>query len=202
MRKRKRGGARAHAAARAHWAGNSEIPRKLRADFVAFVVHKIGAAGCLSRYLRLPRHLNDDRSGLGPKHPARSRVTMRYGASMDLSGYDLDNVARTILSKAGANATPASMAAVASVIRNRLVAAAQNTRPGRALRCVMEHPSTISITSPAQSSAKPARTPYAFRRSSIGSSNAGTVKSDYAAAGGQRRGEGRVPVIDCTAEAL
>jgi hypothetical protein len=35
---------------------------------------------------------------------------------MDLSGYDLDNVARTILSKAGTNATPASMAAVASVI--------------------------------------------------------------------------------------
>jgi len=54
---------------------------------------------------------------------------MRYGASMDLSGYDLDNVARTILSKAGTNATPASMAAVASVIRNRLAAGGYGKSP-------------------------------------------------------------------------
>ncbi len=37
---------------------------------------------------------------------------------MDLSGEDLDNVTRTILGEVGPNATPASMAAVASVIRN------------------------------------------------------------------------------------
>jgi spore germination cell wall hydrolase CwlJ-like protein len=36
---------------------------------------------------------------------------------MDLSGGDLDSVTRTILAEAGENATPASMAAVASVIR-------------------------------------------------------------------------------------
>jgi hypothetical protein len=35
---------------------------------------------------------------------------------MDLSGADLDAVTRTILSEVGANATPASMAAIASVI--------------------------------------------------------------------------------------
>ncbi len=36
---------------------------------------------------------------------------------MDLSGSDLDSVTRTILAEAGENATPASMAAVASVVR-------------------------------------------------------------------------------------
>ena len=41
---------------------------------------------------------------------------------MDLSGSDLDSVTRTILAEAGENATPASMAAVASVVRNRLAA--------------------------------------------------------------------------------
>jgi hypothetical protein len=35
---------------------------------------------------------------------------------MDLSGSDLDSVTRTILAEAGENATPASMAAVASVV--------------------------------------------------------------------------------------
>ena len=35
---------------------------------------------------------------------------------MDLSGQDLDNVTRTILGEAGPSVTPASMAAVASVI--------------------------------------------------------------------------------------
>jgi spore germination cell wall hydrolase CwlJ-like protein len=41
---------------------------------------------------------------------------------VDLSGQDLDNVARTIIAEAGQNGTPAAMAAVASVIRNRLAA--------------------------------------------------------------------------------
>lgn len=41
---------------------------------------------------------------------------------MDLSGSDLDSVTRTILAEAGENATPASMAAVASVVRNHLAA--------------------------------------------------------------------------------
>jgi hypothetical protein len=42
------------------------------------------------------------------------------GSEMDLSGNDLDSVTRTIPAKARENATPASMAAVASVVRNRL----------------------------------------------------------------------------------
>jgi hypothetical protein len=42
---------------------------------------------------------------------------------MDLAGSDLDNnVTCTILAEAGQNGTPASQAAVASVIRNRLAA--------------------------------------------------------------------------------
>jgi hypothetical protein len=48
---------------------------------------------------------------------------------MDLSGNDLDNVTRTILAEAGQNATPASMAAVASVIRNRLAAGGYGNTP-------------------------------------------------------------------------
>jgi hypothetical protein len=44
-------------------ATSSKIPRELCADFVAFVVHKIIATGCLSRNLRLPRNLDDDRVG-------------------------------------------------------------------------------------------------------------------------------------------
>jgi hypothetical protein len=44
-------------------ARSSKIPRKLRADLVALVIHKIIAAGCLSRNLPLPRHLDDDRVG-------------------------------------------------------------------------------------------------------------------------------------------
>jgi spore germination cell wall hydrolase CwlJ-like protein len=48
---------------------------------------------------------------------------------MDLSGSDLDSVTRTILAEAGGNATPASMAAVASVIRNRLAAGGYGRTP-------------------------------------------------------------------------
>jgi hypothetical protein len=48
---------------------------------------------------------------------------------MDLSGADLDNVTRTILGEAGGNATPASMAAVASTIRNRLAAGGYGRTP-------------------------------------------------------------------------
>jgi spore germination cell wall hydrolase CwlJ-like protein len=48
---------------------------------------------------------------------------------MDLSGNDLDNVTRTILGEAGPNAAPASMAAVASVIRNRLAAGGYGKTP-------------------------------------------------------------------------
>ena len=48
---------------------------------------------------------------------------------MDLSGDDLDNVTRTIMAEAGENATPASMAAVASVIRNRLAAGGYGRTP-------------------------------------------------------------------------
>ena len=47
----------------AHGALRSEIPRKLHAEFLAFVVHKVSAATCLSGNLRLPRHLDDDRLG-------------------------------------------------------------------------------------------------------------------------------------------
>lgn len=43
-------------------------------------------------------------------------------AGLSLTGSDLDNVTRTIIAEAGQNGTPASMAAVASVIRNRLAA--------------------------------------------------------------------------------
>jgi spore germination cell wall hydrolase CwlJ-like protein len=39
---------------------------------------------------------------------------------MDLSGQDLDNVTRTMLAEAKQPYTPAGMASVASVIRNRL----------------------------------------------------------------------------------
>jgi spore germination cell wall hydrolase CwlJ-like protein len=48
---------------------------------------------------------------------------------MDFSGADLDNVTRTIMAEAGENATPASMAAVASVIRNRLTAGGYGKSP-------------------------------------------------------------------------
>jgi len=48
---------------------------------------------------------------------------------MDLSGADLDAVTRTILGEAGPNATHASMAAVASVIRNRLQAGGYGKTP-------------------------------------------------------------------------
>jgi spore germination cell wall hydrolase CwlJ-like protein len=48
---------------------------------------------------------------------------------MDLSGSDLDSVTRTILAEAGGNATPASMAAVASVVRNRLAAGGYGKSP-------------------------------------------------------------------------
>ena len=48
---------------------------------------------------------------------------------MDLSGDDLVNVTRTIMAEAGENATPASMAAVASVIRNRLAAGGYGRTP-------------------------------------------------------------------------
>src|SRR5271156_864566 len=48
---------------------------------------------------------------------------------MDLSGSDLDDVTRTILGEAGQNASPASMAAVASVIRNRLAAGGYGKTP-------------------------------------------------------------------------
>jgi spore germination cell wall hydrolase CwlJ-like protein len=48
---------------------------------------------------------------------------------MDLYGQDLDSVTRTILGEAGPSATPASMAAVASVIRNRLAAGGYGRTP-------------------------------------------------------------------------
>jgi hypothetical protein len=48
---------------------------------------------------------------------------------VDLSGSDLDKVTRTILAEAGQNGTPASMAAVASVIRNRLAAGGYGKTP-------------------------------------------------------------------------
>jgi hypothetical protein len=48
---------------------------------------------------------------------------------MDLSGNDLDSVTRTILDEAGENAMPASMAAVASVLRNRLAAGGYGLPP-------------------------------------------------------------------------
>jgi len=48
---------------------------------------------------------------------------------LDLSGNDLDNVTRTIIAEAGQNGTPASMAAVASVIRNRLAAGGYGKTP-------------------------------------------------------------------------
>jgi spore germination cell wall hydrolase CwlJ-like protein len=48
---------------------------------------------------------------------------------MQLSGTDLDNVTRTIMAEAGENATPASIAAVASVIRNRIVAGGYGRTP-------------------------------------------------------------------------
>jgi spore germination cell wall hydrolase CwlJ-like protein len=48
---------------------------------------------------------------------------------VDLSGADLDSVTRTILAEVGQNATPASMAAIASVIRNRLTAGGYGRTP-------------------------------------------------------------------------
>jgi spore germination cell wall hydrolase CwlJ-like protein len=48
---------------------------------------------------------------------------------MDLSGSDLDNVTRTILAEVGQNATPASMASIANVIRNRLAAGGYGKTP-------------------------------------------------------------------------
>jgi fermentation-respiration switch protein FrsA (DUF1100 family) len=54
--------------------------------------------------------------------------------SMDLSGSDLDNVTRAILGEAGPSAMPASMAAVASVIRNRLAAGGYGKSPSEIVR--------------------------------------------------------------------
>jgi spore germination cell wall hydrolase CwlJ-like protein len=51
----------------------------------------------------------------------RSADPCRAGP-MDLSGQDLDNVTRTILSEVGPNASPAEMSSIASTIRNRLAA--------------------------------------------------------------------------------
>jgi hypothetical protein len=51
---------------------------------------------------------------------------------MDLSGADLDSVTRTILAEVGQNATPASMAAIASVIRNRVAAGGYGRTPSEA----------------------------------------------------------------------
>jgi Cell Wall Hydrolase len=48
---------------------------------------------------------------------------------LDLSGDDRDNVTRTIMAEVGENATPASMAAIASVIRNRLAAGGYGASP-------------------------------------------------------------------------
>jgi spore germination cell wall hydrolase CwlJ-like protein len=53
---------------------------------------------------------------------------------MDLSGNDLDSVTRTILAEAGENAMPASMAAVASVIRNRLAAGGYGKSPSESVQ--------------------------------------------------------------------
>jgi hypothetical protein len=53
---------------------------------------------------------------------------------MDLSGSDLDDVTRTILAEAGQNASPASMTAVASVIRNRVAAGTYGSSPSEVVR--------------------------------------------------------------------
>jgi spore germination cell wall hydrolase CwlJ-like protein len=60
---------------------------------------------------------------------SQAKFTPVGSSEMQLSGADLDNVTRTIMAEAGQNATPASMAAVASVIRNRLVAGGYGKSP-------------------------------------------------------------------------
>jgi Cell Wall Hydrolase len=67
---------------------------------------------------------------------------------MDLSGNDLDNVTRTIMAEAGVNATPASQAAVASVILNRM--ASGNTRlfGGPSASDVVHHPNQFEPWNP------------------------------------------------------
>ena len=59
---------------------------------------------------------------------------------MDLSGADLDSVTRTILGEAGPSATPASMAAVASVIRNRLAAGGYGRTPSEIVHAPKTRP--------------------------------------------------------------
>ena len=66
---------------------------------------------------------------------------------MDLSGNDLDSVTRTILAEAGENAMPASMAALASVIRNRLAAGGYGRTPSE----IVHAPYQFSPWSPADS---------------------------------------------------
>jgi hypothetical protein len=73
---------------------------------------------------RIPDQPASARHGYMPipaQNPSPAHFTP-VGSGMDLSGQDLDNVTRTILGEVGQNATPASMASIASVIRNRLAA--------------------------------------------------------------------------------
>jgi spore germination cell wall hydrolase CwlJ-like protein len=65
---------------------------------------------------------------------------------LDLSGDDLDNVTRTIMAEAGENATPASVAAVASVIRNRLAAGGYGRTPSE----IVHAPYQFSPKSPVE----------------------------------------------------
>jgi spore germination cell wall hydrolase CwlJ-like protein len=60
---------------------------------------------------------------------------------VDVSGNDLDNVTRTIMAEAGENATPASMAVVASVIRNRLAAGGYGKSPSEIVHAPGKQPS-------------------------------------------------------------
>ena len=67
---------------------------------------------------------------------------------MDLSGNDLDNVTRTILGEAGPSATPASMAAVASVIRNRLAAGGYGRTPSEIVHGIDRGEMLSGVTEP------------------------------------------------------
>src|ERR1700730_16505815 len=82
---------------------------------------------------------------------------------MELSGADLDNVTRTILGEAGANATPASMAAVASTIRNRLAAGGYGEQTHLILLLGEDKPMAAAPERPARGNAMCARSANSYR---------------------------------------
>ena len=85
---------------------------------------------------------------------------------MDLSGNDLDNVTRTIMAEAGVNATPASQAAVASVILNRMASGNTRLYGGPSASDIAHHPNAFEPWNPGSGN-DPRRFPANSRRDQL-----------------------------------